>query len=302
MGENSAISWCDNTFNPFIGCSKVGPGCDGCYAERDNARRKWVEGWGPGQPRRRTSESYWRQPLTWDRKAKAAGKPLKVFCASLADVFDNEVPQAWRDDLWALIRATPNLRWILLTKRIGNAAKMLPPDWPVAYPNAGLMATVVNQEEWDRDVPKLMAIPAWWRGVSAEPLLGPIKFGPWRPNWLIVGGESGPKARPMHPAWAISLRDQCAAAGIPYHLKQWGEWVPVDPGRWDGDPDELDSMFIPNYRPGDMWFGDDGWFAEKPPFVWRPARYAIMRRVGAKKAGCLLDGFEHKNFPAALSA
>ena len=220
MAETTGISWTDATMNPWIGCSKVSPGCDHCYAERDNARRKWVGGWGPGQPRRRTSESYWRQPLAWDRKAKAAGKPLKVFCASLADVFDNEVPQAWRDDLFALIRATPNLRWMLLSKRIGNAAKMLPPDWP--YRNAGLMATVVNQDEADRDVPKLLATPATWRGLSIEPMLGPINLDGHihRLDFVICGGESGPKARPMHPAWAISLRDQCVAAGVAFFMKQ----------------------------------------------------------------------------------
>jgi protein gp37 len=173
MAEISGISWTDATFNPWIGCTKVSPACDNCYAERDNSRRKWVDGWGPGVPRRRTKS--WDDPLRWNRKAQKEATILRVFCASLADIFDNEVPQDWRDDLWPLIRDTPNLRRILLTKRIGNVKKMLPADWPLA--NAGLMATLANQEEWDRDFHKLMEVPATWHGVSAEPLLGPIDIG-----------------------------------------------------------------------------------------------------------------------------
>jgi protein gp37 len=220
MAEVSAISWTDATFNPWIGCTKVSPACDHCYAERDNSRRGWVPGWGPGVPRKRTKT--WGDPLKWNRKAAENGRPLRVFCASLADVFDNEVPQAWRDDLWQLLRETPNLRWILLTKRIGNARKMLPADWP--FPNAGLMATIANQEEWDRDIGKLMSIPATWRGVSAEPLLGPIVID-WMdayPDWIITGGESGPQRRPLDMNAVRTLRDQCAALGITFHHKQNG--------------------------------------------------------------------------------
>lgn len=223
MGEVSAISWTDASYNPWIGCTKVSPACDFCYAENDNARRKWVEGWGAGMPRRRTKTA--KDVLQWDRKAAALGKPLRVFCASLADVFDNEVPQEWRDDLWALVKATTNLRWILLSKRIGNATKMLPKDWP--YPNAGLMATLANQEEWDRDFPKLMRVPAAWHGVSAEPLLGKIEIGRGvelhgLPDWIITGGESGAQRRPLDMDAVRSMRDQCAIHGITFHHKQNG--------------------------------------------------------------------------------
>jgi protein gp37 len=145
---------------------------------------------------------------------------LRVFCASLADVFDNEVPQEWRDDLWALIRATPNLRWLLLTKRIGNAPKMLPPDWP--YANAGLGATIVTQEEWGRDYPKLAAIPAAFHFVSDEPTLSPIDIGDARPDWIITGGESGPGRRPLNMDHVRSMRDQCARNGVTFHHKQNG--------------------------------------------------------------------------------
>lgn len=230
MAEETAISWADATFNPWIGCTKVSTGpqgaCENCYAERDNGRRGWVPGWGPGVPRRRTKT--WGNPRAWDRKAQQTGYRPRVFCASLADVFDNEVPQEWRDDLWQLIRETPNLRWMLLTKRIGNATKMLPDDWPFGH--VGLMSTLATQEEWDRDILKLMNTPAAWHGVSAEPLLGPIKIGLWRPDWIITGGESGPGHRYTDPDWVRSLRDQCAKAGIAFHHKQWGGVRPKDNG------------------------------------------------------------------------
>jgi protein gp37 len=229
MAEQSAISWTDATFNPWIGCTKVSPACDHCYAESDNKRRGWVAGWGAGVPRRRTKT--WGEPLKWNRKAAETGYRTRVFCASLADVFDNEVPQAWREDLWELLRQTPHLRWILLTKRIGNARKMLPADWGAGYTNAGLMATLENQEVWDRDFPKLMATPAAWRGVSAEPLLGPIYIRDGYGNtddcgkkldWLITGGESGPHHRPLNMDWVRDLRDQCQRLRITYHHKQNG--------------------------------------------------------------------------------
>lgn len=218
MAEQSAISWTDATFNPWIGCTRVSPACDRCYAARDNERRKWVDGWGTGVPRRRTKT--WGEPLKWNRKAALTGYRLRVFCASLADVFDNEVPNEWRSDLWQLMRETPMLRWIILTKRIGNARKMLPADWP--FCNAGLMSTLENQEVWDRDFNKLMDMPAPWHGVSAEPLLGPIDIGDARPDWIISGGESGYGFRPLDMDAVRSLRDQCARNGVTFHHKQNG--------------------------------------------------------------------------------
>lgn len=220
MAIESGISWTDATFNPWIGCTKVSPACDNCYAENDNSRRKWVAGWGPGVPRRRTKT--WNDPVKWNRKAAEAGIPLRVFSASLADIFDNEVPQEWRDDFFALVKATPHLRWILLTKRIGNARKMLPADWGGGYANAGLMATLANQEEWDRDIGKLLGTPAVWHGVSAEPLLGPIDIGDARPDWIITGGESGLNRRPLDMNAVRFMRDQCARNGVTFHHKQNG--------------------------------------------------------------------------------
>lgn len=230
MAQVSAISWTDATFNPWIGCTKISPACEHCYAARDNKLRKWVPAWGevgqPATPRRRTKT--WGDPLKWNRKAAETGYRPRVFCASLADVFDNEVDQAWRDDLWQLLRETPNLRWILLTKRIGNAAKMLPPDWP--FSNAGLMSTLENQEVWNRDYRKLAALPAAWHGVSAEPLLSRIDIGDAKPDWIITGGESGPGFRPLDMDAVRSLRDQCARNGVTFHHKQNGGFRGKDAG------------------------------------------------------------------------
>lgn len=146
-------------------------------------RLKHVE-WGPGKPRKRTSKANWKKPLKWDREAKESGVRRRVFCASLADVFDNEVPQEWRDELWALIKATPHLDWIIVTKRIGNAKKMLPADWNDGYPNVWLLITVVNKEEADRDMPKLFGVPSVVSGVSVEPQLEDIDLIPY------MGGRS----------------------------------------------------------------------------------------------------------------
>jgi protein gp37 len=184
VAERSSISWTHSTFNPWIGCTKVSPGCDRCYAEALDNRHRWggEAHWGAGVPRRRTSLSNWKLPEKWERKAKATGQRHLVFCASLADVFDNEAPEGAREDLWQLIRATPHLTWQLVTKRIGNAARMLPADWYPGYPNVWLLSTIVNQEEADRDLPKLLAVPARIHGVSYEPALDWVNWQPWLPE------------------------------------------------------------------------------------------------------------------------
>src|ERR1700677_4085014 len=148
MGEHSAISWCDNTQNFWVGCSKISPACDYCYAETW-AKRAGTRGLWEGE-RRRTKT--WGDPIKWHQQAALRGYRPRVFCSSLSDFFDNEIDPAWRTDAWAVIRKTTNLRWMLLTKRIGNVAKMVPADWPM--PHVGLMATLANQSEWDRDYPK----------------------------------------------------------------------------------------------------------------------------------------------------
>ena len=128
MGKVTKISWCDSTFSPWIGCTEVSPGCDNCYSRELSKRYGWAK-WGIGQPRYRTSASNWAQPIAWNRAAEKSGRVWRVFCAPLADVFDNDVPFQWRIDLWRLIEATPNLSWLLVTKRIGNVERMVPHHW-----------------------------------------------------------------------------------------------------------------------------------------------------------------------------
>lgn len=342
MAENSKIEWTDHTFNPWTGCTKVSPGCDHCYAE-GWAKRSGTVRWGAGQPRRRTTEANWRQPVRWNRLSENwvanGGKRARVFCSSLADVFDNEVPPEWRADLFDLIDATPHLDWLLLTKRIGNAKSMIEEivprmiecdhsAWP--WPNVWIGATVVNQEEANRDIPKLLQVPARVRFLSIEPLLGPIELDPWLSihkhwksadalpqvpwhppypkhwyerqkivardwalplHWVIAGGESGPGARPMHPDWARSLRDQCAAAGVPFMFKQNGEW------REPLEGEEFNTAM--------------GRAQKVPAFIMSPTGTVhcfendqtrdggkVVIRVGKKAAGRLLDGVQHDGAPA----
>lgn len=265
MAENSRIEWCDHTFNPWTGCAAISPGCFHCYAE------SWANRAGRSfNIPTRTSAANWKEPLKWNRRAEGAAQRPRVFCASLADVFDNRVNPRWRTDLWELIRETPNLDWLIVTKRIGNARDMLPPDWGDGWPNVWLLSTIVNQQEADRDIPKLLDTPARVRGLSMEPLLDDVRLGsflqqspstafaaghvtPDMPawtrigstalDWIICGGESGPRARPMHPEWARSLRDQCQTARVPFFFKQWGGTNKKAAGRlldgrtWDEYPE-----------------------------------------------------------------
>lgn len=226
MAEKTGIAWTDSTFNPWIGCTKVGPGCDNCYAEALMDKRWHKVQWGAGKPRSRTSDANWRTPLFWESQHEAFalmhGRRRRVFCASLSDVFDNEAPPQWRGDLWALVKATPHLDWLILTKRIGNVRGMAPAEG--LPPNVWLGATIVNQEEYDRDAHKLLAVPASVRFLSVEPMLEPIRAAPsiGAFDWVIVGGESGKAARPIEREWIDSLHDQCAWFGVPFFFKQWG--------------------------------------------------------------------------------
>lgn len=269
MGADTKIQWADYTLNPWIGCTKVGPGCDHCYAERYGKR--FGIAWGPRQPRKRTSDANWREPLRWNaqpytecigcgwrgpqsktgliacppgfdrnpglvRVCPSCSEPLikesraRVFCASLADVFDNEVPPQWRGELWALVKATPHLNWLILTKRVGNAIGMAPAEGLPA--NVWLGATVVNQEEADRDIPKLLATPAAVRFLSIEPILGEINLDAHyrngafsdreRISLVIVGGESGPSARPTVIEHIRSIVVQSRLYGFKVFVKQLG--------------------------------------------------------------------------------
>jgi protein gp37 len=272
MSQNSKIEWTTHTFNPWWGCTKISPACKNCYAD--------------------------------DRKAKAAGERHRVFCASFADVMeDRRDLDEHRTRLCRLIDATPNLDWLLLTKRPENYSRFLPTLWlEHPRPNVWLGTTAENQHYANERIPHLLQTPAAVRFVSYEPALGPVNFrriehnpgGSGGPvfidalkgqfvslgsngsipyvglNWIICGGESGPGARPMHPDWARSVRDQCQAAGVAYLFKQWGEYVESRPRGEAAKRMTADPIF------GGLQ----------------------MIRVGKAKAGRLLDGREWNEFPA----
>lgn len=299
MAENTQIEWCDATFNPWIGCTKISPACDHCYAEALMDTRHGRVTWGGD--RSRTSAGNWQQPRRWQRQAQAFaqnhGRRRRVFCASLADVFDNQVPDEWRDDLWALIRDCTDLDWLLLTKRPQNIGKMLPTFWDEVKGSVWLGTTVEDQQRADLNIPHLLQHDAAVRFVSCEPLLGEIDLDAivtndrlfdaligqfaWRNDetwehggtchkldWVIAGGESGPHARRTDPEWFISLRNQCAAANVPFLFKQWGDLLPEAIG-----PEDARSIDFP---PG----------------------HIIYHRVGKKAAGRKLHGVFHDGFPS----
>ena len=226
--EYSKIEWCDHTFNPWIGCAKVSEGCKHCYAESMNRRYGWAE-WGPNGKRKKTSVAYWRKPLAWNRKAEQDGIRHKVFCGSLCDVFeDNDQVTLWRGYLFDLIGKTPNLDWLLLTKRPENVFSML----PYFYPNVWLGTTVENQRRIERIV-QLVGAQATKHFISAEPMLSSVVLGSYihHIDWVICGGESGPGCRPFNVEWARNLLAQCRSAGVPFFMKQLG-----------GHPNKRDKM------------------------------------------------------------
>lgn len=236
MGKDSRIEWTHHTFNPWWGCVKVSDACDHCYAETW-AKRLGKDVWGPRSERRFFSDAHWSEPLRWNREALADGQRRRVFCASMADVFENRkdlIPHRAR--LLQLIEQTPQLDWLLLTKRIHLVKKQLPKGYELPR-NVWLGATVENQHAVDTRIAHLLQFrsPAV-RFLSCEPLLGALDLAPFlvpgehgtRVDWVIAGGESGAGARPMEPAWALQLRQQCTTANVPFHFKQWGHWAPED--------------------------------------------------------------------------
>lgn len=246
MGENSAIGWTDHTFNPWSGCTKVSEACRNCYAE-SWAKRTGIVKWGENAERRRTSESNWRQPHKWNREAISAGVHRRVFCASLADVFeDRDELKPWRRELFDLIYTTPYLDWLLLTKRPQNIPTMLRAvrahgdEFP---PNVWL-GTTVESDECNSRIDDLIEAAGAFAPVlflSCEPLLGPLNLkanqryqtehGGYRPliddiQWVIAGGESGPKHRSLSLDDVRTLRDQCRNADVPFFFKQHGGRTP----------------------------------------------------------------------------
>lgn len=244
MAGKTGIAWTDATFNPVWGCTKVSPACDHCYAERV-ADRFAPGAWGPHGVFREFGDAHWNEPVRWNRLAQIESYRRRVFCASMADVFDKRWPRGVRDRLWRLIAATPYLDWQLLTKRPQNIPKMLPDDWGEGYPNVWLGITAENQTELDRRWPHLDAVPARIRFMSCEPLLTDLVLPPahGRLHWVIVGGESGRGARPMSYAAARDVLDQASDMGAAAFMKQTGsnrgpDWPPgitgtgTNPEQW----------------------------------------------------------------------
>lgn len=236
MGEATKIEWCDATFNPWVGCQKVSPGCDHCYAE-GWAKRSGLVQWGPHGERRRTSWANWNKPMKWAKAARGTGRRPKVFCASLADWLDNQAPGAWRLDLAMLIEATPELDWLLLTKRPENYAKHAP--WlPEEIPsNVWLGITAEDQAHYDRRWRIMANYPATVHFVSYEPAVGPLRMEPtalahdhptrMMPDWIICGGESGHGARHMQPYWAYQLLAEAQKMGVFFFMKQMTGKAPI---------------------------------------------------------------------------
>jgi len=260
MVANSAISWTDHTWNPWIGCTKVSPACDHCYAEAWAKRYGRAE-WG-NHPRQRTSTATWKAPYKWAKETPGAF----VFCASLADIFDNQVDPQWRSDAFDVMRCTPSLTYLLLTKRPQNISNLCATAGGLPT-NAAIGCTVVTQREFERDIGALLSAKRIWNApfafLSIEPMLESMDLrsaprgeaqGLMRPldgrfttlDWVICGGESGPHARPIDPEWVRALRDQCVKAGVPFHFKQWGGFTPkaggkeIDGREWCERPAPLD--------------------------------------------------------------
>lgn len=297
MAANSKIEWTDHTFNPWTGCQKVSPGCDHCYAEGWAVRSGHVQ-WGPHAERRRTAAATWAQPPKWNAEAKAAGRRALVFCASLADVFDNRVDPQWRVDLFDLIEETDELTWMLLTKRPQNIVPMLKGR---SLPfNVALGTSICTPDEAERNAAALTAaadrLSPRFAFVSAEPLLGDIapQLEPWLSHpkgsgisQVFCGGESGPGSRPMHPGWARHLNDVCGDTGARFLFKQWGDWLPE--GQLDADR----FQWAP---------GNDGrvhWWEAEPPYGEPLPEDACSVRIGKQRAGRLLDGRLHDARPVA---
>jgi len=271
MGQKSAIEWTDHTFNPWWGCVKVSPGCANCYAETW-ANRYGFNVWGRKSNRRTFSEKHWHQPLIWNQVAAQNHTKERVFCASMADVFeDNPSIEIERQKLWKLIEATPNLNWLLLTKRPENMLRFAP--WKHTWPkNIWAMTSVENQEQANERIPYLIEIPATVLGLSIEPLLGLVNIDKWidKLHWVIVGGESGPHARLMHPDWARIIRDDCKQQDVPFFFKQWGNWIPCNPD--DREAISLDSSYKTDTQ-------------------------IYMKRTSKKAAGRMLDDMLWNEFP-----
>jgi protein gp37 len=325
MAETTEIIWTDATVNFWWGCTKVGPGCDFCYAEAWS-KRTGGDHWGVGVPRRKIKSAValmkqldneyaaWAADATvaihnaraFSLPVPAIGLTRRVFVQSMADIFDLEAPLPWFDEAWRTIEACRRIEVQLVTKRISVVKKRLAEIGVAAWPrHAGLIISIVNQAEADRDIPRLLElfhhfdIP--WIGLSCEPLLGGIVLPPeflalGKRAWVIAGGESGAKARCPHPDWFLSLRDQCARACVPFLFKQWGEWAPAEPiiGKHIAHAVASDGAL---YKLSDLAYPDGPRRGEAVLAGHDKVQLTAMYRIGKKAAGNLLDGRQHLEFP-----
>lgn len=243
MGKETGISWCSHSFNPWWGCTHASPGCDNCYAELMD-RRIGGDHWGKGKPRRTFSDKHWAEPLHWNAAAEAAGVQRRVFCASMADVLDDEAPLGERERLWALIDQTPHLLWLLLTKRPHRYVRYLPANG-FKFDNVLLMATTERQKELQDRAPRLREaamelvqrnrlnracdVSIVRTGISYEPAIGPLTIRNHVDSidWVIFGGETGSGRRPVEEQWARDVKAECEAWDIAFFMKQMGAQTPA---------------------------------------------------------------------------
>lgn len=319
MGENTKIEWARHTFNPWYGCQKVSPACDSCYAEGWAKRSGLVE-WGPHAARRRSSPTAWKQPFKWDKAAKTAGERHSVFGPSLGDIFDNQVDPSWRRDYFDVIRATPNLIYLLLTKRPQNIIKMCEAADGLP-PNVGLGTTVEDQQRADLNVPALLrakrSLSPLFAFLSCEPLLGPIDLvdsdGAYAFGTMTV---RLPKRKPdIHPpiTYDSSLGHAIGSLGGSIAYNNDGiDWVIIG-GESGGNARPMNPVWARSLRDqcavSDVPFFFKQWGewvsvseveGEGPHFSFPDGR--TVRRVGKKRTGATLDGVEHKAFPPQLAA
>ncbi|MCB1179875.1 MAG: phage Gp37/Gp68 family protein [Leptospiraceae bacterium] len=317
--ENSKIEWTDHTFNPWVGCTKVSPGCQNCYAETLMDKRFKKVNWGKGNERKLTSDANWKLPLKWDKKAEKEGVRKNVFCASLADVFDEEVPLEWKVKLFEIIKDTWELNWLLLTKRPEKALEFLE-----KYPVSGFSysyfikkfwigVSVCTQKEADEKIPILLKIKESLGCkvfLSMEPLLEKVDLRLdengkhpdyiWGIDWIIAGGESGRNARPMNPEWVRLIRDQCHEYKVPFFFKQWGEWSFSK--SFYGDQFNISKYsYLPKYNENKMLFIKDS-KGNQSVFMYKNEKDnpEVFDKIGKSKSGNLLDGKQYLEFPEGL--
>ena len=346
MADGTHIEWADATWNPITGCSVISPGCTNCYAMRmagtrlrDHPSRKGLtvdsKAGSVWTGETRFNDQWLDEPLRWR-------KPRRIFVGAHTDIFHESVPDAWLDQIFAVMRMTPQHTYQLLTKRpermrdyIRDRFRLSPeimdfyrqPGEPLAegwqfLPNAWLGVSIEDQARADERISILLDTPAAIRWVSAEPLLGPVNleaylgavcthedgYVEWDTNatvcreceetnlldWVVAGGESGPGARPMHPDWVRQIRDDCAAAGVPFLFKQWGEWAPILDRDRD-DPEWQRCSQVVREHPKGRWLnlaGGHGFHGECVHY---------FDHVGKRATGRTLDGVIHDAYPARRS-